>query len=216
MNLTEKLPDRGVYEKDGKWYVRLDKKSIGAEVPKDIGHIMKAALQASRRTGRAGYEWVTTPYAKINCHRMILHATGLLYVDKKRLDDKAGPVPEDYNILLFPESQLKKFKSHIELGKYVKETIGDNLGVVQIGNRVGGALHSFFVKFDELGRAVCFEKKGYGPLPFHILPLRTVFLEYQEQFKEHIPLDWVCGTMASIRNDEALAKRIAASYPDNL
>lgn len=165
----------GILEKDGKWYMRLDSTSDGVEIPQEIGRLIKAALQSQVRRDSPGYNWVDEPHDDINCHQTIFFLLGLI--------DTSHP-PGDYNVWLFADPEDSKIRSDqqslAEFEKALNEKIGDELSVVQVGQRnIPHVCHTFLVGKDGKGRFTCFEKETYENGKFRITPFEEIFKKYQ-------------------------------------
>lgn len=52
-------PENGVYQKEGKWFMRFDSKSDGVELPEKVARVIRVALLAERRAARSG-SWASS------------------------------------------------------------------------------------------------------------------------------------------------------------
>lgn len=175
-------PERGVHEKEGKWYMRYDGKSDGAEIPRDMASIIKAALwmEGQRRMPK-----MSQALDNIDCHQTAFFCIGLLRPEK--MQEKYA-----YDVSLFTGDEYKKAESVEVLTEYLRGVLGNRLGIVQIAPK--GSLpsdgssfelnpsHSFLAGPDLLGRMICFEKRDSGSI-FQIVPLDSVYARY---FHEHL------------------------------
>src|SRR3989344_7269067 len=90
-----------VHTKMGKWFMRFDDKTLGAEIPEDIGRIIKLALWSEKRKRKGPNQRTRQLHEDINCHRTAFAALGL--GDYRR--------QEVHGHLLLPDDSFKKFHS---------------------------------------------------------------------------------------------------------
>jgi hypothetical protein len=158
-----------IYELEGAWFMRIDRKCPGVALPKEIGRLIQGAVQAQVRAEKPGYEWVKGAIEKINCHKAVLYALNFL-----QTTDRAKPT---YGFRLFDESEYKEFTPGDSAGirNYAAEQLRNTLGVVQLASQHGSFVgHTFLAGIDQLGRVICFEKGGYS-FPFRITTLDGVW-----------------------------------------
>jgi len=167
---SKEIPlEERIHQEGGIWYMRIDKKCKGVALPPEIGRLVHGAIQAQTRVGKDGYEWVKEVLEKINCHKTVLYALGLL-----KTSDRAKPT---YGFPLFDEKEYVEFAPQNANGiaTHLKKCLRGELGVVQLSTNGGVfAAHTFLAGVDQLGRVVCFEKGGYS-FPFRITLLDGVW-----------------------------------------
>lgn len=198
----------GVHEKEGKWYMRLDERSDGVEIPRDMANVMRAALWMERH--RESSEVVKRSLADIDCHQTAFFAIGLLSAEGMH---ERYP----YDASLFRKNEYWKAKNVDDLTNRIQSALGDRLGLVQAVREdylpltqqsfrahVG---HSFLAGFDTLGRGVCFEKVNPG-LPFKINSLRNIYGRYAYGSTQHL---WAAKVLEDIDDTEG-AQRARAIF----
>ncbi|OGG73963.1 hypothetical protein A3A40_01140 [Candidatus Kaiserbacteria bacterium RIFCSPLOWO2_01_FULL_54_20] len=192
----EKLaPENGVYKKDGKWLMRFDNRSDGAEIPAEVAHVVSAALKAERFAAQEGtteqgkkfYQKMRGARAHINCHETALYAVGLIH--------QGDPKGLDYDFGLFPLESYKTYSSAGKLAKYVRGALGKSFGVIQKAHD-WSVTHTLLAGLDSLERCVCFEKEGHG-LSWQILPLEEIYRRSSSDAR------WAAGSIDSIMQSEA-------------
>lgn len=215
--LERKKEMPGVYEKGGKWFMRLDDKSDGAEVPADIAKVMKLALWAERRTEdfrNTKTENISHDYILeddmdyvdgINCHLAVFYAIGLLNVREKLRN------PQERSSLIFAKDAFQYFESVEDLSRYIKTKIGNKIGLVQVGhyaldNQQGKfrSLHTFIVGVDGLGRVVCFDKMGWK-YAFRLVSIETMYSDITGGRPALLP--WATGLIDEIK-ESSLARAV--------
>ena len=180
----EKQTSQEVFTKDGKWFMRFDAKTLGAEIPEDIGRIIKLALWSEERKQRSPNDRTRKFHANINCHQTSFAAVGLANERRER----------DYGYVLLPEDAFRSFDSPHEFSVYSQSVLGHRVGLVQIKRSAHSkeADHSFIAGFDNRERMVCFEKEGWV-YPFRIVPVETIYNShnYNRELWAVTPIDEV-------------------------
>lgn len=182
-------PASGVYQKDGKWLMRFDDKSDGAEIPPDIARVISTALRFETHKQRIP-GGIGRTHRDINCHKAAFYTIGLTSSPHKGFGG--------HFYKFFPDSSFHAFNSNTDVEAYIRGTIAKDVGLVQIVNRhekmrLG---HSFIAAVDDLGRVVCFDKQG-SSRPFRIVSLETMCKSYQ--FTE---AGWAARSVDTIGSDE--------------
>lgn len=190
----EQIPKNGVYEKDGKWFMRFDDKSDGAEIPGDMARVIKIALLTERRAGRVIHR-------SINCHQTAFRSIGLVRSGEK--------LPGSYAFRLFPKDVFKEFAAVDELTSYIRNATRGKIGLVQIAHQINWDLvnpvlvHSFIAGADSTGRVICFEKVGHN-LEFRITPINAIYshlFRYENQILSYSNQLWAAGPVDEIKEN---------------
>lgn len=207
--------ESGVHQKDGKWFLRLDGRSEGAEIQPTIAKIVKASLWAENN--KKSNKLVQDYFQNINCHQVALFSAGILRGEGMSRSN-------NYEISLFKTKEFKKFGHVAELTKYLREKLGDKFGLVQIAEKKYllpseapfpiEVLHSFLAGFDSLGRVVCYEKCGTSE-PFRVVALEKIFREtWHQPPSDHawaaIPIEDIEGTEGALHAKSEIEQITAA------
>jgi|GEM_PF-3624269 len=210
---NERFDRARLFEENGKWYMRAKLNGPAAEIPQQLARVAKTGLRISRNYDSAqpfGEE--KEVWRGINCHRAALYAIGLI----DRTDPEKGTAEHPhYEYAFFPFESFQKYLSVEDLEKFIKERVGNELGLVQIvgyqdkdsntlsredAGTTPKLAHTFIVKADSEGGIVCFEKVNYGP-QFSITGLRQI---YERAYGEKGY--WNATTVEEIKHSEIARK----------
>ena len=155
----------GLYKSAGKYYMRLDEETRGAEITPYMYRLMRVALYGTRRLCERGGLKTKYLHKGINCHRAVYMLLGFTREMQSFVHERYTRGEHLYKHL--PQKPLQTARSFEEMEENIRELLQGKLGVVQAviperGLREVPLVHSFIIGFDEKKRAVCFEKVGFS------------------------------------------------------
>lgn len=159
--------------RDGKWYMRTDPRSDGAQIPDDVARVVRMALwlQSRHDSNDQRHDASGDVVLSVNCHKTAFHALGL--IDRREAIEGESSL----EAFLMPRDAFIPFDDVDTLKSHLASRLGTKLGLVQICDYYDKPDHSFLVAFDEKGEPVCFEKEEYGGR-FRVVPLAEIFAVY--------------------------------------
>ncbi|MBI5470371.1 hypothetical protein HY968_03600 [Candidatus Kaiserbacteria bacterium] len=193
-----------IYHRYGKWYMRIDDKCRGVELPEDIARKMHESLVMTSQFAKARYRdaYFDSLYSR-QCHGTVLFALGL--ATKEDLDR----AHHTFDMGIIPQNELRNYTNETDLVAHMRATLGNKLGYgyQQIGSmrlsgrNVRAGSHSFIVGVDELGRVICYDKFAVESAGVNEL---SNFWKYEEARAG----TWACVPIEKILGDEKLRARI--------
>ncbi len=182
--------------REGKWYMRTDSKSNGAEISEDVARIVKAALwlQGRQDAYKEKFDPSSDVVLSINCHKTAFHALGLI--------DRTEAVTGESSLeaFLMPRESFAAYDTVEALGADLLTRLNGKMGLVQICNYYDKPEHTFIASADEKGDIVCFEKEEYGGR-FRVVSLSAIFSAFPTR-------KWAGDTLDNLENPrEKIAER---------
>ena len=197
---TKKTEKYGVFEKDGSFFMYLEKADDFIEIPKEVYRIIKVALYSEKREDRFRnkreksfseenkYKKTEKINSEINCHYTVFSSkkNKINNFEKSGLEWGSGSQND-----LFDINERKNFNNVSEFKDYIREKLGkERFGISQIYsneifdygdgdyNEYNSIYHSFYVGISEKENIIVFEKTGYRAGIFRITTVDEVFNKY--------------------------------------